>query len=532
MLTIFNLENFWLLNFAIAVSYCISSMIINQRNLFLSLSQGQRLLFARSLFIGTIIIFLLMPFLVNHFAVLGTSSFQIQPLLHQLSEQMVLQQSKVTSLAVQAQHQISISTHYFVQASLVIGFCWFATKYIHSLFVLKKITRQAFCRHQVSNIHILFHSMSNIPFCWSSFTKHYVLLPESLLEKPADLKLAVRHELQHIRQGDTRWLHFLAILKTLCFINPFIWLWLRKFNELQEYACDEALVLSRSTAVINYAQCLVDLAGDSLKQNYLPQNALGFSKCSYPSILQRRVSMLVNYKATKRKLGLAMTAYIISFLTISSIAFAFSNKPGAPFTQHQVELMIRQAIPKNTLQVSATPEVVAELNNIRSSEKARTYMQTAINNMQSYKPYIQHEFKNNSIPEDLLALPLAESGYRPLNASQNDMQAAGIWQFVPSTAQRYGLVINDQRDDRLDTKLSTTAAINYLNDLYAQFKDWKLAAVAYEIGEANTSNLMNITKSRNPWVLAANPVAPKGLKNYLALLDASVILIHNPSLVQ
>jgi membrane-bound lytic murein transglycosylase D len=36
--------------------------------------------------------------------------------------------------------------------------------------------------------------------------------------------------------------------------------------------------------------------------------------------------------------------------------------------------------------------------------------------------------------------------------------ACGLWQFMPETARRYGLVVSDERDERLDITKSTRAA--------------------------------------------------------------------------
>ncbi len=174
-------------------------------------------------------------------------------------------------------------------------------------------------------------------------------------------------------------------------------------------------------------------------------------------------------------------------------------------------------------------EVIAEINNIRDSKQARSYMISSLDRMKKYKPYIEAQLKNNDMPNNLLALPLVESGY---NADEKSaMLATGIWQFIPSTAKRFDLTVNSQRDDRLDTQLSTQAALSYLKTLHSQFHDWKLAVIAYEIGEKNTEQLIHATGSRDPWVLAQSPSAPKELKKFIPMFDASVIIMNNPELV-
>jgi membrane-bound lytic murein transglycosylase D len=155
--------------------------------------------------------------------------------------------------------------------------------------------------------------------------------------------------------------------------------------------------------------------------------------------------------------------------------------------------------------------------------------------MKNYQGQVQAGLKKSDLPSDLLAIPLIESGYRPLHESVNPVQAAGIWQIIPSTAKRFGLVVDANRDDRLDTALSTQAALDYLKFLHTQFHDWKLAVLAYNIGEDQVERLITATGSRDAWVLVRSSHIPEKYKseatNYLAMLDASILIMHQPSLI-
>lgn len=98
-----------------------------------------------------------------------------------------------------------------------------------------------------------------------------------------------------------------------------------------------------------------------------------------------------------------------------------------------------------------------------------------------YFPFIEAELKKRGMPDDLKYLPVAESGLREVVASSAG--AAGLWQFVPDTARRYGLRVDADIDERLHFEKSTLAALSYLSDLYRQFGSWHLAAAAYNRGE-------------------------------------------------
>lgn len=55
---------------------------------------------------------------------------------------------------------------------------------------------------------------------------------------------------------------------------------------------------------------------------------------------------------------------------------------------------------------------------------------------------------------------------------------------MPQTAEKYGLAVNGNVDERRNFFLSTPAAIAYLKDLYDQFGSWSLSLAAYNMGEA------------------------------------------------
>jgi membrane-bound lytic murein transglycosylase D len=61
----------------------------------------------------------------------------------------------------------------------------------------------------------------------------------------------------------------------------------------------------------------------------------------------------------------------------------------------------------------------------------------------------------------------------------NDGRAAGIWGLTPPVARRYGLVINDEMDERYDLRLSTEVAARYLCDLKRCYGSEEVAILAY-----------------------------------------------------
>jgi membrane-bound lytic murein transglycosylase D len=80
---------------------------------------------------------------------------------------------------------------------------------------------------------------------------------------------------------------------------------------------------------------------------------------------------------------------------------------------------------------------------------------------------------------------MTESGFKS-NAKSNK-KAAGLWQFMSATAQRFGLKVNKNIDERYDPLASTNAAMKYIQTLYRQFGKWYLVMMAYNCGEGRVA---------------------------------------------
>ncbi len=105
-----------------------------------------------------------------------------------------------------------------------------------------------------------------------------------------------------------------------------------------------------------------------------------------------------------------------------------------------------------------------------------------------YIPYIEERLSEEGIPKDFKYLPIAESALREDIVSS--AWAWGIWQFMPETAERFWLIVNDEVDERFNFEKSTDAALKYLKFLYEEFWDRTLAAAAYNRWEGGISKAL------------------------------------------
>jgi len=144
-----------------------------------------------------------------------------------------------------------------------------------------------------------------------------------------------------------------------------------------------------------------------------------------------------------------------------------------------------------------------------------------------YRDMILPILKEKGLPQDLIYLALAESGFHPLAVSRAG--ARGIWQFMGSRGRGYGLSHNMYVDDRQDPEKSTRAAARHLKDLYNQFGDWYLAMAAYNSGPGTVQAAVKRTGYADFWELYRRNVLPKETRNYVPIILASIIMAKNPA---
>jgi len=134
--------------------------------------------------------------------------------------------------------------------------------------------------------------------------------------------------------------------------------------------------------------------------------------------------------------------------------------------------------------------------------------------------------REKDIPEEIVFLPLIESGFSPYAYSPK--RAAGYWQFIASTARKYGLEINWWRDERRDPVKSTMAAGDYLRDLYDIFGSWNLAMAAYNAGEGKILRALSKTKTDDYWDLQKTKYIKRETKDYVPKFIAASLIANSP----
>ncbi len=137
--------------------------------------------------------------------------------------------------------------------------------------------------------------------------------------------------------------------------------------------------------------------------------------------------------------------------------------------------------------------------------------------------FIEPILERNGIPHDFVYLCIAESGlqYNALSGSG----AMGLWQFMKPTAQKYGLLINEEVDERMNYEKATDAACKYFKEGKERFGSWTMAAASFNMGIDGLDKVSRMQATNNYFDLYLNKETSRYVYRILALKE----ILSNPT---
>lgn len=218
-------------------------------------------------------------------------------------------------------------------------------------------------------------------------------------------------------------------------------------------------------------------------------------------------------------------------------------------TPEEVQLIYRTVHRLGESEASVPKEFVAEVQKYIAKWKAedlRPFFTRA--SQQRMGPRIAGIMLEHNLPREFFYLALQESRLEPraIGPVTRFGVPKGLWQFIPPTAEMYGLKLGplqgertfDPADERHDVAKATNAAARYLEDLYTTDAQASglLVMASYNMGETRLLKLIRAMPEspadRNFWVLLKKhrKQIPDETYNYVFRVVSAAVIGANPRL--
>jgi membrane-bound lytic murein transglycosylase D len=185
------------------------------------------------------------------------------------------------------------------------------------------------------------------------------------------------------------------------------------------------------------------------------------------------------------------------------------------------------ATTKSDLPLMVNDYVAAYINFFANTQRGHNTLLHSFQRAGRYKAMIQRVMGEEGVPQDLIYLAVAESGFNP-RAMNARSHAGGMWQFMPND-KFYGLARTAYVDERFDPEKSTRAYARYMKFIYDQLGDWYLSMAAYDHGTGNIQHAVQKTGYADFWELYKRNNLPGETKNYVPEILAAIIIANNPT---
>ncbi|MCF6321439.1 MAG: M56 family metallopeptidase [Rhizobiaceae bacterium] len=220
----------------------------------------------------------------------------------------------------------------FILGFILAGAALFSARLIISIYALRRIISHSHVWHRFGNLRLLISDTVHVPFSTRTLNRRYVVIPSSMLTNVKDLRIAIGHEFQHMRQYDLEWEIALELLRPIFFWNPAYYLWKRQVEQLRELSCDQRVLARKRYDAKDYCACLLHVCQNSLEKRRLlaialpkvaliQMNGALFGRNPAMLLRQRVVSLLEgNVEKYPKTIFLALMIPLLAVVTISAIA--------------------------------------------------------------------------------------------------------------------------------------------------------------------------------------------------------------------
>ena len=205
------------------------------------------------------------------------------------------------------------------------GFLAFALRYFTTRRKIRVLLKDSYLIRQHGRIRIVVSDQIMGPFSLLMRRRNYIFMPNYMLADKETFALSIKHEIQHHRQWDTRFVYLIEAIRCSLFYNPFAWLMTSQLSLLQELTCDEYLLNRKMVSALNYSRCLLQVAKyqSTISRRIRYRDLLGAASLSLSSFfLKRRLLAMKSIKYFSR-----VTSYLLGVVVFCSfIGVGYASK--------------------------------------------------------------------------------------------------------------------------------------------------------------------------------------------------------------
>ena len=217
------------------------------------------------------------------------------------------------------------------------GFVVGLVRLAYSFHCLRRIVVQSYRWRSIGRMRLHVSDRTLVPFSTRGWRRYYVVIPSHMLAAPDELRVALAHELQHIRQGDLEWEIVLEALKPLFFLNPAYHAWKRQVEALREFNCDSQVLSKGRIDARAYCDTLLSVCQKTLRRDRsfviaVPKVTLvtadrGSLIRGKRSFLERRILSVLEMRqmAYERLVFAALVVPLVAVVALTTLAI---QRPG------------------------------------------------------------------------------------------------------------------------------------------------------------------------------------------------------------
>ncbi len=285
-----------------------------------------------------------------------------------LSVDKVITQKPIITTSSSNSKDVGFEFDYTLIALLIwlVGFCYFFFRFAVNYFQVRRLLSSSVPIKTYKRVKIVASEEVYVPFSVRMPKGIWVVVPVLLLSEKKDLDLAIQHEIQHHRQGDTAWAVFMELVGSFLYFNPAVYLWKNIITELQELSCDESLIGREEISSHDYGSCLLRVAEAALEHRHMYAGTISMAAIIkdsnyFKKFLLRRIEMITE-KSSHTKPWITISASL--FIILASVAAAIGSEklirgkrninPGIVKVEKEIQKITDEALTRALSRMKAT----------------------------------------------------------------------------------------------------------------------------------------------------------------------------------